>query len=78
MQKIDAVIVGDITADNYLENNKNLKKISLSEEQQKGTKGTAIALEKGQEKLLKSLNEGIEELKIDGTYQELLNKYFGG
>jgi ABC-type amino acid transport substrate-binding protein len=77
-QKIDAVIVGDIVADNYLENNKNLKKISLSEKQQEGTNGIAIALEKDQAELLKSLNEGIEELKENGQYQELLNKYFGG
>ncbi|MEI6856932.1 basic amino acid ABC transporter substrate-binding protein [Psychrilyobacter sp.] len=77
-QKIDAVIVGEITADYYLENNKNLKKISLPKEQQKGTNGIAIALEKGQTELLKNLNEGIEALKSNGKYQELLNKYFGG
>ena len=77
-KKIDAVIVGDIVADNYLKNNKNLKKISLSAEQQKGTNGIAIALEKGHTELLKSLNDGIEELKSNGKYQELLNKYFGG
>ncbi|HAS79325.1 MAG TPA: basic amino acid ABC transporter substrate-binding protein [Fusobacteriaceae bacterium] len=77
-QKIDAVIVGDIVADNYLKNNKNLKKISLSAEQQKGTNGIAIALEKGHTELLKSLNDGIEELKSNGKYQELLNRYFGG
>jgi len=74
-KKVDAVIVGEVVANNYLENNKNLKLATLLDERQDGS---AIALTKGQEKLISDLNEEIKKMKESGKYQELINKYFGG
>lgn len=74
-KKIDAVIVGEVVANNYLENNKKLKLAGLLDERQDGS---AIALGKGQQKLISDLNEEIKKMKKSGKYQELINKYFGG
>ncbi|MGB6129228.1 MAG: basic amino acid ABC transporter substrate-binding protein [Psychrilyobacter sp.] len=74
-KKIDAVIVGEVVANNYLENNKKLKLAGLLDERQDGS---AIALGKGNPKLISELNEEIKKMKKSGKYQELINKYFGG
>lgn len=74
-KKIDAVIVGEVVANNYLENNKKLKLAGLLDDRQDGS---AIALSKGQEQLISDLNEEIKKMKKSGKYQELVNKYFGG
>ncbi|MCS5422379.1 MULTISPECIES: basic amino acid ABC transporter substrate-binding protein [Psychrilyobacter] len=74
-KKVDAVIVGEVVANNYLENNQKLKLAALLEDKQDGS---AIAMNKGNEKLISELNEEIKKMKESGKYQELINKYFGG
>ena len=73
-KKIDAVIIGGVVADHYLENNNNLKLGALLEDQQDGS---AIALGKGKKELVEQLNQGINKIKESGKYEELVNKYFG-
>jgi len=74
-KKVDAVIVGGVVANNYLENNPKLKLAALLEDKQDGS---AIAMNKGNEKLILELNEEIKKMKESGKYQELINKHFGG
>ncbi|MDX8335854.1 MULTISPECIES: basic amino acid ABC transporter substrate-binding protein [Cetobacterium] len=69
--KIDAIVLDSETALNYVKNNKGLK---LAE-----TKGQpeeyAIAISKKNTELLDKINQALKELKEDGTYQTLLEKY---
>ncbi|WP_297408025.1 transporter substrate-binding domain-containing protein [uncultured Cetobacterium sp.] len=36
----------------------------------------AIAIKKGQKELVENINKALNELKNDGTYNKLINKYF--
>ena len=71
--KIDAVIVGDIVAKPYLENNPKLEKAAVVDEH---ADGSAIAVKKGNEQLVEDLNVEIQKLKDSGKYYELVEKHF--
>ena len=62
-----------IVANDYLSKNKDLVKFF---EEGDGTEGFGIAFIKGKnETLMTKINETLEELKSDGTYDNLLTKY---
>ena len=69
---VDAVILDDAPANRYLNNFNNLKILtgSLSDEQY------AIAIKKGNSDLQAKANKVIDDMKKDGRYQKLLDKYF--
>ncbi len=71
--KVDVVILDLIVANDYLSKNKELVKFF---EEGDGTEGFGIAFAKGKnETLMTKINEALEELKSDGTYDNLLTKY---
>ncbi|MCZ6150549.1 transporter substrate-binding domain-containing protein [Campylobacter ureolyticus] len=71
--KVDVVILDLIVANDYLSKNKDLVKFF---EEGDGTEGFGIAFTKGKnETLMTKINEALEELKSDGTYDNLLTKY---
>lgn len=71
--KVDVVILDLIVANDYLSKNKDLVKFF---EEGDGTEGFGIAFTKGKnETLMTKINEILEELKSDGTYDNLLTKY---
>lgn len=71
--KVDAIILDLIVANDYLGKNKDLVKFF---EEGDGTEGFGIAFTKGKnETLMTKINETLEELKSDGTYDNLLTKY---
>ncbi|MDU1911963.1 transporter substrate-binding domain-containing protein [Fusobacterium sp.] len=71
--KISAVIIADVSGNAYLENMKGLKKVDVVIDNQPGA---SIAFRKGETTLVKSVNEAILKLRDDGTYLQLLEKYF--
>lgn len=70
--KIDAVILDSAPAENYIENNKGLKIVTMDIKDEK----YAIAIKKGQKELVENINKALNELRNDGTYNKLINKYF--
>lgn len=71
--KVDAIILDLIVANDYLSKNKDLVKFF---EEGDGTEGFGIAFTKGKnEALIAKINEALDELKSDGTYDNLLTKY---
>ncbi|WP_304159864.1 transporter substrate-binding domain-containing protein [Fusobacterium ulcerans] len=71
--KISAVIIADVSGNAYLENMKGLKKVDIVVDSQPGA---SIAFRKGETNLVKAVNEAILKLRDDGTYLQLLEKYF--
>ena len=71
--KISAVIIADVSGNAYLENMKGLKKVDIVVDSQPGA---SIAFRKGETDLVKAVNEAILKLRYDGTYLQLLEKYF--
>ena len=71
--KISAVIIADVSGNAYLENMKGLKKVDIVIDSQPGA---SIAFRKGETDLVKAVNEAILKLRDDGTYRQLLEKYF--
>lgn len=72
--QIQAVIVDIAPAEYYCKNNDAIlfqPQIILTEEEY------AIAVAKGNESLLVSINQFIEEIKENGKYEEIVNQYFG-
>lgn len=72
---VDAVIM-DIPVNNkYVEQHPDEAKIAVELE---GTESFAIAVAKDNTELLDKLNAGLKDVKENGTYDELIDKYFGG
>lgn len=71
--KVDAIILDLIVANDYLGKNKDLVKFF---EEGDGTEGFGIAFTKGKnEALIAKINKALDEIKADGTYDDLLTKY---
>lgn len=71
--KIDVVILDLIVANDYLSKNKDLVKFF---EEGDGTEGFGMAFAKGKnEALIVKINKALDEIKADGTYDDLLTKY---
>lgn len=73
---VDGVLDNGLVLANYLKNNADAPKtrsILVAEEQ----KDFAFAVKKGNTEVLDKLNKGLEKVKADGTYQKLVEKWFG-
>lgn len=71
--KVDVVILDLVVANEYLGKNKDFVKFF---EEGDGTKGFGMAFTKGKnEALITRINEALDALKSDGTYNKLLTKY---
>lgn len=71
--KIDAAVLDEAPANQYVQGFSNLEILSdsLSDEDY------AIAIKKNNSELKNKVNKVIDEMKKDGRYQNLLDKYFG-
>lgn len=71
-KKVDAVVLDAEPTKNYTADQEELKILDekLTEEEY------SIAVPKGNEELLKVINETLEEIKASGEYDELIAKYF--
>lgn len=70
--KIDAVILDSAPAQSYVSKNKGLKIVTMDVEDEK----YAIAMKKGQKQLVDEVNKALDEIKAEGTYDKLIQKYF--
>ncbi|WP_300342957.1 transporter substrate-binding domain-containing protein [Fusobacterium sp.] len=71
--KIDAVIIADVSGNEYLKVMKKIKKIDVVIDDHPGA---SIALRKGETELAEKINQAILTLDANGTYLKLLEKYF--
>lgn len=73
---VDGVFDNELVLINYLQNHKDVPKmrsIVVAEE----NKDFAFAVKKGNTEILNKINQGLEKVKADGTYQKLVEKWFG-
>lgn len=70
--KVDAVILDEQPAKEYTTQNKNLEYFNIDA----GKEEYSIAVNKENIELCTKIDEALEELKSDGTYQKLYSKYF--
>lgn len=73
---VDGVLDNGLVLANYTQNNPTAPKtrsILVAEEK----KDFAFAVKKGNTEILEKLNKGLEKVKADGTYQKLVQKWFG-
>ena len=71
--KIDAVIIADVTGEKYLQSVKNIKKIDIVVDT---NPGAAIAVRKADKQLVENLNKALESIDEKGIYIQILEKYF--
>lgn len=71
--KIDAVIIADVTGQEYLKTMKKLKKIDVVIDKQPGA---SVAVRKNETKLAEDINKAILKLDANGEYVKILQKYF--
>lgn len=71
--KIDAVIIADVSGEEHLKTMKGIKKIDVVEE---NFPGASIALRKGETELAEQINQAILKIDAEGKYLEILKKYF--
>lgn len=71
--KIDAVIIADVSGEEYLKTIKGIKKIDVVEE---NFPGASIALRKSETELAEQINQAILKIDAEGKYLEILKKYF--
>lgn len=71
--KIDAVIIADVSGEEYLKTMKGIKKIDVVEE---NFPGASVAFRKGNTEMAEKFNKALLELDAEGKYLEILKKYF--
>ena len=71
--KIDAVIIDDQPAQTFVSENEGLKILETEYVEEE----YALCFKKESE-LVEKVNEAIEELKEDGTFDKIIDKYIGG
>ena len=69
--RVDAVIIDEQPAQNYVARNEGLKTINLDFEPE----FYGIAVKKGNQELLEIINQTIREMKADGRYDALVEQY---
>lgn len=73
---VDAVVADNGVVINYIANNSNVKFKSVTDKafqpEQYG-----IAVKKGNADLLAKINQGLADIKADGTYDKIYTQYFG-
>ncbi len=70
----DALVVDEVLARFYMKQNGQEKYKVLKEDF--GDEGYAVGVRKSDDELLKKLNTALDEMKIDGTYDEIYAKWF--
>lgn len=70
--KVDAVVLDSEPAKNYVKQNEGLQIAEADAAQEE----YAIAIRKNDKKLLEKIEKGLAEIKANGTYDKLLEKYF--
>lgn len=69
--KIDAVVIDDQPAKTFVEQVEGLKVLETEYVEE----DYAIAIKKGNDELIKKINDAIKELKADGTFDKIVSKY---
>lgn len=69
--KVDAVVIDENPAKVYVEQNEGLKILDTAYAEEE----YAIGIAKGNDALLNAVNDALNELKDDGTVQEIIDKY---
>ena len=69
--EIDAVIIDNQPAKTFVEENEGLKILETSYVEE----DYALAIKKGNDDLVKKVNDAIKELKEDGTFDKIVAKY---
>lgn len=77
--RVDVVVMGEAAAGSYILNSPDGDQIEISGKplDQGEASIISIAIKKDSPELVDALNEAIKEVKEDGTYDELAQKYFG-
>lgn len=70
--KVDAVVLDSEPAKNYVQQNSGLKIVEAASAKEE----YAIALRKNDKELLENVEKALVEVKNNGTYNKLLEKYF--
>lgn len=70
--KVDAVVLDSEPAKNYVKQNEGLQIAEADAAQEE----YAIAIRKNDKELLEKIEKGLAEIKANGTYDKLLEKYF--
>ncbi len=73
VEKLDAVVFDKVTCEHYAKNDKTIK---LIEDPAYPIEHYAIAVRKNENELINKINEGLDKIMANGTYQALINKYF--
>lgn len=71
--KVDAVVIDAEPAKKMTEGQSDLKLLDAPFVEEE----YAIAVKKGDDELLKAINDTLADIKADGTYDEIYTKYFG-
>lgn len=69
--KVDAVVIDDQPAETFVEQNEGLKILDTEYAEE----DYAMAVKKGNDDLMKKVNDAIKALKDDGTFDEIVAKY---
>ena len=75
-QKVDAVVLDSEPAKQYFDKNDDLKLV-ISLTDSVSSEEYAIAMRKEDTELLAQINEALQTIKDNGTYDALISKYFG-
>ena len=71
---VDATLIDSIMAENFCRQTEGLKQTVV-----KGTENDSVfCVQKGNSEMLKVINTGLAEIRENGTYDEIYEKYFGG
>ncbi len=74
-QKVDAVVLDSEPAKQYFDQNNDLKLV-ISLDEEVSSEEYAIAMRKEDTELLAQINEALQTIKDNGTYDALISKYF--
>lgn len=70
--KIDAVVLDDAVANNYIKNYENLKLANIESVEEL----CCIGARKNDTQLIEKINEALEKIRKSGEYDQLIEKYF--
>lgn len=73
--RVDGIVLEDTVAKAYLKEYPNMKMLNFKELNTEDN-GAAVAVAKGNKELVNKINEVINEMKSDGEYEKLIEKWF--
>lgn len=74
--EVDAVVADNAVVLHFLKNNPNYK-LELIEDETMETEEYGLVVKKGDQELLDKLNQGLQIIKENGTYDTIYESYFG-